>query len=279
MPPRWLVVLIVLGWAATTFHLVFWDFLPSFSSNTPAPVFIALSDETVGSRSTNRWLIKRDGVEVMRASSGLDYEETPRETFRFWMEFTPVHGNAGFLQFRLLRTEFTTGRSGFLLSMKSRMEVEGPPGLPLASENEMVGEVEGSLLRRKVVQKLLNTTRKDELPPLEIGSPPMVWFPFMPVWRLNRLSRGSQWRVMVVDPLGDMVSSGQGRVSGQMLQVEVLRNDEPCKDDPKAPLCRRIRATAQECQIDLWVDPDSGRVMKQEVVLEFRHRWSIEREE
>ncbi len=279
MPPRWVTVLILVGWAATTFQLVFWEFLPAYSHSVPAPVFIALADETVGSRTSVRWSIKRDGIEVMRATSGLDYAEIPSEKFTFWMEYSPLPAASGFLHFRTLRTEYSTGRNGFLLGIASKMDVEGPAGFQIVSQTKMEGKVEGRFLKRKVEQKLVNTTRSEELSPVEIGRPPMVWFPFMPVWRIGRISPGDSWRVHCIDPLGDMASSGQGRVSGKILQIEVLKNVDPWKDDPKAILCRRIRATGEECKMELWVDPDSGKVMKQEVVLEFRHRWTIEREE
>lgn len=279
MPPRWLIGIILVGWAVTTSQLLIREFLPTFSSNVPAPILIALADETVGSRTTTRWTIKRDGQEVMRATSGLDYTELPTEKFLFWMEYNPLPASAGLLNFRILRTEYTTGRNGFLQGIQAKMELEGPPGLPLSSENFLEGTFEEGKLIRKVTQKLAGSRRQETLSPVPTGNPPMVWFPFMPVWRVARINPGDKWQVYCVDPLGDMVTAGQGRISGKILNVEVLKGDAPWKDSPKATVCRRLRVTGDECQMEIWIDPDSGRVMKQEVVLEFRHRWSIEREE
>lgn len=281
MPPRWAIFLILTGWALTTIWLLMAEYVPLWSTDLPAPVLIALSDETIGSRTSTRWKVSMDGREIYRGVSGLDYTEKPDEKFLFWMDLTPLP-NAGVPTiFKTFRTEYITGRSGYLRGVAGKLEIQPPLNLPLDAQASMEGAVTNGKLYRKLRETFRGKDTFRELPEIEIGKPGMVWFPLMPIWRLGRLSPGSRWTVTCVDALGDLTQGSAGsRLSGKPMKVEVLALEESWKkENPKAVICRRIRAVSEECQMEIWVDPDSGRVMRQEVVLEFRHRWVLEREE
>jgi len=281
MPPRWAVILILGGWVLTTGWLLMTEYLPLWSTDMPAPVLIALSDETVGSRTSSRWKIFSDGKELYRGISGLDYTEKPTESFLFWMDLAPLPGSGISTIFKSLRTEYTTGRNGYLQKISGKWEFQPPLNLAIEARALMEGTVQSGKLARKVTETFQGRETIRDLPLLEIGEPGMVWFPLMPVWRLGRLNPGARWTVICVDALGDLSQGAAGsRLSGKPMQVEVLALLESWKkEDPKAVICRKLRAVSEECQMDIWVDPNNGRIMRQDVVLEFRHRWTLEREE
>ena len=142
MPPRWAVILILGGWALTTGWLLMTEYLPLWSTDMPAPVLIALSDETVGSRTSSRWKIFSDGKELYRGISGLDYTEKPAESFLFWMDLAPLPGSGISTIFKSLRTEYTTGRNGYLQKISGKWEFQPPLNLAIEARAQMEGPVQ-----------------------------------------------------------------------------------------------------------------------------------------
>jgi hypothetical protein len=70
MPSRWLTIVIVVVWFATTGKLVVDDLLPRLLPDTPPSLAIELTEEPKMERPSVFWNVLQDGKRVMRQSAG-----------------------------------------------------------------------------------------------------------------------------------------------------------------------------------------------------------------
>jgi hypothetical protein len=195
MPPRGLVIAIVVFWIGTSCLLFQRSVLPRWRADTAPAFAIELTDE-VGSPQVSWEVFRKDkkiGNGTTQIRRQLDRNFEMSQQFRF-EDFKVL-----ILDVRRLDTVYRVTRAGQLLAVK----VSGQANI-LGSEMtaDLGGDVNDGVLAPKLRWHTLGMAPQlIEFDPIEIPERGSVLNPMHLVHRLPRLQEGQRWKVPLFDPI------------------------------------------------------------------------------
>lgn len=281
MPSRPIAALIILFWAGTVGWFGYREIWPVLFPSDSPPFSIELADEVtseVGSQIRGPdvlWGIYRNDKRIGRAETRLRYF---RDDNTFEMETRLVEVKLlSYVELPEMKNAYRLTRSGHLraIRMEGRMQIFGLEGKATFS-----GEVHDGKLERHGVIDLRPFAGKTEVKLDPIDAPTgSVLNPMHPVPRIMGLRPGRQWRMPILNPLGDAIEpalravmESQGMKAPQIklpsgpkfVDAEVLNETAMIKIDDKEYECRIIEYRGDDRPARTYVRISDGAVMRQE---------------
>lgn len=286
MPPRWMCLLIVVFWLATTGWLVHDDLLPRLLPGTPPSYTIDLVEEAKVDRNLfTPWTVYLDDARVMQARTRVEHPH--RDTFVLSAEFSPDKRGSlvplGPFLVRRMVSRYHVNATGDLLGLS--VEIDGRANIELLKLFEtdfrltIDGDVAGGHLAPALSLETTSFRRGLRLPEVSVPRGGAVLLPLHPVNRIRGLTPGRAWTMRAFDPVADSLRALQGSDSEPRLlrarvrpQVEEFsharRIDEPCFV---------IDYTGEGLTAATWVSVRTGLVLLQEATLGKAH-WAMYRD-
>jgi hypothetical protein len=295
MPPRPIVLAIVLFWLATTGWLFHRDLWLLLRPGQPPPYTIDLADEARRQGFPISWQILRDNKPIGAVSTSIHYQEAT-DTFELRSETKELDlGQAGPLRIQASQVvgTYRVTREGELRSMSADavLHVRGAgflKGLGTEATVHLQGEVKE---RQFTAQGYVEVAgRKDVLPlePVEVSARGSVLNPLHPLNRITGLRRGQHWTMPLVDPLGDSIAAMLQKnpvaemilkrsPSVRMLRAEVLPALQVLTWQHREVPCLIIEYQGDELVAHTWVRESDGLVLRQEATV-WGEQLTLERE-
>ncbi len=303
MPPRWLCVMIVAAWLASTGWLFFHDLLPRLLPGQSPPYDIEIVEEAQTTHTHANWTIDKEGIRVAESKTRVSQPSTG--IFELISEITPAAKKTadgrlvpqepippfpaeGILVQKLVSV-YRIDEAGDLAGLSAT--VEGNAEIPAFLGSEVNLTLQGEVSRGRLTTRLqgerwgvqrTSTKLALDLPVLRIGSGESIVMPLHPVNRHRGLVPGQTWQVHLFDPLA-FSRQGIGAVQGlaadlPMLQARVRPEEARRRNarDGEFP-CLVIDYEGDHVQINTWVSRKTGLVVFQEATLD-RVRWELKRE-
>lgn len=296
MPSRWLTIVIVVVWFATTGKLVVDDLLPRLLPDTPPSLAIELTEEPKMERPSVFWNVLQDGKRVMRAKTQV--KRIGRDEYELSAIYDPTEGKKDIaisgLLIRKMSSSYRINAAGDLLGVK--MEVVGKPNLAdwlkMVQENinvSIAGEVIEGKLAPHVTVSLSDVEEKRQvpeikkriemLPEIKVPRGGTVLSPLHPANRVRNLVKGQTWTVPMYEPVSDSLGVLRGintvppliraKVRGQIEAFPLNRN--------KAEECLVVDYSGEGFSGTTWVSTTTSLVLMQEAVLG-KTRWTMIRD-
>jgi hypothetical protein len=278
MPSRFLTLVIVSFWLATTGWFVAREFATRWHTGDPPPYTIEFADEALKNAPAVRWKLFRNGNQIGTVRTGLQYNEAD-DSFRLVAESSRIDVlNARWIQVsaRDLKTELRVNRDGELRGMRTGVTLDIQD---MAVRVEVAAEVIGRRIERTCrINSPLGKFAPDLQPVAYTrGS---VLNPLHPVNRVAGLKPGQRWQVPLVDPLGDALKAAlQEAVARQLgrempaapvdaasrfLAGEVLPATRELDWEHGVHECFVIEYRGDEYTARTWVRVADGLVLRQE---------------
>jgi hypothetical protein len=287
MPPRWVSVVIVIGWiaaAAWLFRIEMWWRL---QPGSPPPYTIDLIDEAQTDKPPIRWIVKQGDEEVLTARTTVEHRVREND-FTLRAVYEPRGTRQGQLKGVPLRIQhmdssYRVTPEGRLLGLDVDIDSEVVLG-KVPFQPHIWGEV-----RDGTFTPILDLNRAGKkpisLPAVAVSSQGSVVMPLHPVNRINGLRPGQSWRVPLFDPIGDSLGALMGNDnSTRFLRAKVRPEAETHEWNHHPTRCLVIdyeeESVHQEDRITAktWVSEADGRVLRQEWNLT-GSTWIMEREQ
>lgn len=289
MPPRSIIIAIVVFWAAAMSWLFYRDVWPDLRPGDRPPFTVDISNEAVGYRDTDprantRWTLHHNGQRIGYAHTATTFDrreelyvlsnriimekekDNERERLRY-----AVAGVE--LEIDKMSSFYRVTRSGELRTVDARLTLS-VSSKQFATETVEIlvqGEVEeGVFTPHWRADSILLGRQELKGEPIEVPSHNSMLNPMQPWNRIYNVRKGQQWRMALFDPLSDsMASIVPGRKpTVRTLDAGVLETTDELNWEQKLVSClvieyhdRPNRMTART-----WVRESDGLVLKQEAV-------------
>ena len=280
MPPRWLSLLIVLFWLATTGWLIYHDVWPLLLPGQAPPYTIALADEVQTQQVHVRWAASYNDRPYLRLETWVEHDPAD-DTFTLQAQARPLPVSSkesgddadpfgGLVRLRRSTSTYRVARNGDLRSVSVEFAVEAHAGgLLVPGEGSLQGEVkEGKFYSRLRVASPLLPGRdiEKELEPVAVSTHGSVLSPLHPVSRITGLRPGQTWRLPLVDPIKDALTALAAGQPGPeiVLTAHVLEKTETQTWDGRPVECLVIEYQGDDVTARTWVEVGSGYVIRQE---------------
>lgn len=272
MPPRLVVVTIVVAWLAT----VGWLIGERWKKPTERPPFaIDLADEVAPQHAS--WLVYHDGKQVGHAETRI----APRKdgTFELTTRLRDMKLSHGDVELRipLIAVTRVVSHDGDLrtLDAKALMNFQGPG---------LTGHAEVSVRGRAVAAEFLGDRTFDAgdgptiepLDPVPLGAA-TSFASLEPLHKYPPLRIGQTWRLSQVDSVSEMLTTafrqGVTRKTGIVLRApdtpkevraRVTADTEVIVHRERSYICRIIVFEADRVIARIWIDVNDGKVIRQE---------------
>jgi hypothetical protein len=290
MPSRWLTVMIVLFWLATTGWLFWHELWPQWRPGEPPPFHIDLVEEVQrGGTLKIPWTVERDsgdGEGAQKVFNALTWAEYHPEddTFSLHAEFKALQSkdaprvSLATVQVKRMKSEYQVNRQGQLRSLHADIEGElRLSGSPLGGS--LWGEVHEDQFFAHYRLSLGDIPVEGDLKPVPVSYHGSILMPLHPVNRIHGLRAGRTWRQALVDPFRDVFPTVSGLTGGvHYLQARVLEQPQVLDVGKNAATCLVIEYTGEDMMsAKTWVEQDSERVQRQEFTL-VKEQWIIQRD-
>ena len=280
MPPRFVIVLIILFWVGIS-AWTGWRFLePYLRTDDPPPFVIDLAEES-GQR-TVFWDIKQNGRSVGDAESDVRQEDNGH--FVISCRYKLLLGKSPLLQAKTeIVNRYHVGSDKKLTGLSAEV------GLGTLLQADIIkGKIEGPIQDGLYkpsgeFEFLTGRSQKVRFDPLDLSGHPTVINPLHPVNRIAGLRPGRTWQVPVFDPLSlvssaklegnsdplvatilELVKSQQGAPRNRLLFAQVLPEPQFLQWRGRQELCWVIFYQGDELTARTWVRKDDDLVLKQE---------------
>lgn len=279
MPPRFVTLLIIAGWLASSGWLFYRDLWPSLRPGEPPPFIIDLADEAQRQAFHTRWNVFRDNKEIGKLSTWVEYRETD-DTFALKSKIDKLDGLHFFsvfqVQVKKMESTYRITRDGDLRDIK--VEFAADVVYPLG-RHHFEGDVDGRVEDRRFAPRFkLSSSAFPELDlklePVEVAARGSMLTPMHPVNRVLGLRAGKRWRMPLVDPLRDALAStakemfkGIGIAEGpgiRFLDAEVLNEPRLVEWGDREVPCLIIEYRGEDMVAHTWVRLGDGMVLRQE---------------
>lgn len=285
MPPRWLSLLIIAAWLATTGWLVWTDVLPRLMPGTPPAFSVLIVEEADQQRASVRWTASRNGTKTFTVHTqvkGVGQErydlKADYEPYRAPQQTTPSPPveMGGLLVSRFAST-YRVNAEGDLLRLTSVIEGRSAGKLLGGVVGDFVARVRADVEngRMRPVVTVAQGVLSYDYPLAEASGPSRggaVLMPLQPVNRLNGLNPGQRWTMTRFDPLGAVMGDG-----GKMLRGAVRGETEELQRGAMTETCLVIDYSGEGIDGATWVRQKDGLVLRQEAKVG-NDRWVIVRE-
>ena len=280
MPPRWLSVLIVVFWLATTGWLVYQVVWLPLAPGQPPPYTIDLEDEVLTKQAHIHWTVSYNDHPWLRAQTWVEFMPED-DTFALTAQINPGAPNlkeeadgaapfAGLVQLASSTSIYRVSRNGDLRSVSVQFTVEAhAAGVVLPGDGSLEGEVrDGRFYSRLRVSSPLLTGRSIEkqLDPVVVAGHGSVLSPLHPVNRIEGLHPGQTWRLPLVDPIKDALTALASGQPGEeiVLTARVLPGTQMLTWNNHPVECLVIDYQGDDVTAKTWVQVGTGVVLRQE---------------
>jgi hypothetical protein len=304
MPARWLSLAIIAFWLGTNGWLFWRELWPHLRAGQPPDYTIDLVEEVQTRRPETFWTVEQDGHKV-DLQLRTQVQRLGADSFEWFARFDPdphpvVTGKAPPSRIdkppasaswcRVVRVRSTYAVSLAAGDVRALdVKVEGAANLPgmlaVLKKSTFTSRVHGAVQDGKWSAVLEMTSaggkRRVELPGADVGRGGSVLFPLHPPNRIRGLWPGRRWRVLLVDPLaevlGVMMHTGAGP---SFLSARVAAGLEVPPQgghmDREEP-CHVIEYEGENARVRTWVEERTGLVVRQEATLDGK-RWVLYRD-
>lgn len=278
MPPRPLVVAVVLFWLAAAGWFAARDLAPLWRTGGPPPYTIELADEATNKPLPVQWALSRNGQPLGRATTKTTYRNAD-DTFELSLtapELTLL--DAGVL--KVVAEKFADAirvtREGELRAMHTEATLKATSALfgKFTGRATLDAEVEGDQLVRRC--RLESPGLGEFAPKLEPVERVRgrVLNPLHPVPRVHGLRLGQRWTQPLVAPHGDILRAALAQLPGgdkaaalveqgpKTLDAVVREGTMPWGRQERD--CFVIEFRGEEFVARVWVDKADGQVLRQE---------------
>ena len=276
MPPRLIILAIVLFWLATSAWLFHRDLWPRLRSDDPPPFTIDLADEARGLSSTVRWSILRKNTNIGTLETSIKYS-TGDNTFQLHSKIPRLDlGGLGFIRLKVHEMEsiYRVTQEGVLREIVIRAEIKVEP-MGLDARLRIEGKVDGGWFKPHGYVGISGKRENLDLEPVPVSQRGTIINALHPVNRIRGLRRGQHWRVPMVDPLADslyaMVQKDPAlqalfkkNPGAPTLQAEVLLHSPQLQYARRYYGCLVIEYRGDNIIAHTWVRESDGLVLKQE---------------
>jgi hypothetical protein len=277
MPPRWLSLLIVLFWLATSAVFFLREYWPYFEPDAPPPFAIDLLEETKSSAAVS-WQVLHGGSVILDARTSVEHNAkdndfTLQATFRPPFDQRQPSRMLG-VALEHMTSSYRVNPEGQLLGLEATVQANYVPPFslvrppaPIHAKANLHGSVAGGLFVGEYDVQIEGErvqTGKVSVPVSAQGS---VLMPLHPVNQIRGLRPGQTWRVPVVDPLDDMLASlvPGGRKDPVYLRAKVLPETKAFFWNNQDWECLVIEYTGDDMSARTWVRRSDGLVLEQQV--------------
>jgi hypothetical protein len=281
MPPRPIVLAIVLFWTAMSSWLFYRDIWPSLRPGDPPPYVIDLADEARRQVLRLHWFIYRGDKKIGQAQTWVVYDETS-DTFELHSDIPRIElAGIGPLRVEASRLEgmYRVTRDGDLREVKAELFLN-VLGLGLLGREDAQAKVQlaGTVKNGTFSpQGSISWNGQEEALPLEpvpISGRGTVLNPLHPIGRIGGLRPGQHWRTPVVDPLSDSIramirknpalETFVSRDPGlRMLEAEVLTGTHKIRWHDEDVTCLVVEYRDQDLTAKIFVRESDGTVLRQ----------------
>jgi hypothetical protein len=282
MPPRPIVLAIVLFWLSMSGWLFYRDLWPSLRPGDPPPYVIDLADEARRQAVRTRWFIYRGEKRIGLALTWVSYEQVT-DTFELHSEIPKLDlGGIGPLRIEARRLEgmYRVSREGDLREVSAELYLD-IVGLGLLGGSDAGAKIKiAGLLADGTFTptgSLIWNGHQEPLPlePVPVSGRGNVLDPLHPVGRIQGLRPGQHWRAPVVDPLSDSLRAMVQRnpvlqpfvkqdAGIRSLQAEVLPETHMLLWQDEEIVCLVVQYSDREITTQVWVRESDGTVLRQE---------------
>lgn len=281
MPPRPVVLAIVLFWTTMSSWLFYRDVWPSLRPGEPPPYVIDLADEARRQALHLHWFIYRRDKKIGQAQTWVSYDQ-PTDTFELHSEI-PKLELAGIGPLRVeaqsLEGMYRVTRDGDLREVKAELFLS-VRGLGLLGQQDAHAKVHlaGTVKNGTFVPKgSIGWNGQEENLPLEpvpISGRGTVLNPLHPVGRIGGLHRGQHWRTPIVDPLSDSIRAMIRKNPAldtfmskdpeiRTLEAEVLGGSHRLPWHGEDVECLIVEYRNQDLNVRIFVRESDGTVLRQ----------------
>lgn len=286
MPSRLVTFLIVGFWLSTLGWFGYREVRPRLHAGDVPPFVIELDDELTSQLPNDPtrtadiiWIVYRDDKEIGRAQTRLRYLKN-ENAFELQSRVVELKLMKNIVEIPEMINTYTLTREGELLAMETTGKVR--------MLNAFTGEAnfrgviqDGKLIRTGTI--LLPAGFGTVAPQLETIDAPKGSFlnPLHPVPRVKGLRPGRQWRMQVVNPLGDTVGPAMQAIQERLtpgkqglklslptgpkfLNAEVLTETAKVRYNGKDHECRIIEYRSENETYRTFVRVGDGWVLRQE---------------
>ena len=272
MPSRFLILVIVSFWLATTVWFVTREVAPRWRGGDAPPYVIELADEALKNVTPIRWRLTWNGRDMGQIRTTLHYREAD-DLFELNADSDRLEVIGALkISARKLHNTLKVNHDGELRGVYTEVEMETPIGL---FRVEVTADVKGGRIVRtcKLESPFVRIEPKLEPVAFRRGS---VLNPLHPINRVNGLKPGQRWRIPLVDPFGDALKATAAELSGvklseqnsetgtQFLNAEVLTQPQDLEWDQAVHQCLVIEYTGEDYKGRTWVRAADGLVLRQE---------------
>jgi hypothetical protein len=290
MPSRWLSLVIVAFWLATTGWLFWKDIWPDWQPGQPPPFDYDLVEEVQKPEKMKAyWFVTRNDQTVFRATTWVQYHSDD-DSFTLCADYKAFSGipNAravplGPLQAKRMTSMYRISRDKQLRMLEAKIEaaLQVPWLHDKTVEGSLLGEVRHDSLFTHYRLQTHDPPRllEGDLPPVTVSHYGAVLMPLHPVNRIKGLHPGQSWRMPLVDPFRDAFAGVNlpGMTSGvRYLNARVLPESLVLPGEKAIP-CLVIEYEGEDVSARTWVAEDSNLVQRQEATLD-DVRWVIQRD-
>jgi hypothetical protein len=277
MPPRWLCLLILLFWLATTGRLLWRDLWPALRPGEPPPYAIDLLDEAQQQQPRIHWRVLYNDRPSHRARSWVEHH--PRDD-AFALHVTldaeprPDALPAVAALLRHFESVHVVSRDGALRQVHCQARLV--PGL-VEVDLTFEGQVRDGRLYPRYHLDSADLHRHGEADPVEVSSSGSLLVPLHPLNRIRGIRPGQSWRLPLVDPAYEAIVAVLRKEAGGALLG--LDRPLPVLDAHVLPEPRHLHLLHRDwaCLVveyhdgdDLrartWVEQRTGLVLQQEAI-------------
>ena len=286
MPPRSVVVVILVFWIASISYLIYRDYYPWWRTDAPPPFLVELADEAaplvaqwsiyrgdqkVGSVTTQMTCLKDESIEL---SSTIEELQIDMQALGFSVRIRVS---------RMQTIQRVTRKEGRLLSLDSDLHLAL---IALGQKFDMRATIkgvvkDGRLHAYSTLKSPLGRSEQQLEPiPIEMGN---VLNPMQPIAKVP-VRPGQHWKMTNVDPVGEALNVSLQQLAQQafkgdagalklkasvpkVLLAQVDSEPREWRYDGKSVSCYVIeyRSDDRDLTGSTWVSVEDGKVMRQEV--------------
>jgi hypothetical protein len=242
MPPRFVIVLVVLFWLGTSAWFIQREVWPSLRGGDPPPFVIDLVDEAQHQQIL--WEVFQDDKRVGKALTHIAYDEAD-DSFRLEGQFVLSELFAGMVRIEV-KSMYRVTREGDLREIHAHADLSLPRS-SYAIAGEFGGPVQDDTFRPEATIILPGETQKIEFDPVHLTSHGSVLNPLQPVNRLTGLRPGRTWQIPQFNPLQVLAAARiEGKNTKDPIMVTLLAVMTFLRDSRTANQFRRLNATVLE---------------------------------
>jgi hypothetical protein len=277
MPPRWLSLLIVLFWLATSTVFFLREYWPYFEPDAPPHFAIDPMDETKSSSAVS-WQVLHGGTVILNATTSVEYNAKDND-FTLQASFRPPFDQRQPSRMLGVALEHMTSSyrvtpEGQLLGLEASIQANYVPPFsliktpaPIRGKANLHGVVTGSVFNGEYDVEIEGERVQAAKVSVPVSAQGSVLMPLHPVNKIQGLRPGQTWRVPVVDPLDDLLASlvPGGRKDTVYLRAKVLPDPKSFSWNNQDCECLVIEYTGEDMSAMTWVRRSDAWVLQQQV--------------